>query len=69
MLQKIFAYCQGRHTFFAAFFAVVGVFLQWYHRLDATFVAYMSALMGMILGHSIQENHFDKKDEPKADQK
>ena len=61
MLQKLFAYCSGRHTAFAAFFAVIGVCLQWFHRLDGTFVAYMSSLMGIILGHSIQENHFDNK--------
>jgi hypothetical protein len=65
MLQKIFSYCQGRHTFFAFFFAVAGVGLQWFHHLDATFVAYMTSLMGMVLGHSIQENHFEKKEDKK----
>jgi hypothetical protein len=69
MLQKLFNYCQGRHTFFALFFALSGVGLQWFHRLDATFVAYMTALMGMVLGHSMQENHFEKKDEKKDDEK
>jgi hypothetical protein len=68
MLKKIFAYMQGRHTAFAAFFALVGVLLQWFHRLDATFVAYMTSLMGMVLGHSIQENHFggDRKGDSDA---
>jgi hypothetical protein len=60
VLQKLFAYCSGRHTAFAGFFALAGVILQWFHHLDGTFVAYMTSLMGMVLGHSIQENHFDK---------
>lgn len=55
----MFEYLKGRHTAFAAFFAVIGVILQWFHRLDATFVAYMTSLMGMVLGHSMQENHFN----------
>lgn len=59
-MNKVFAYFQGRHTAFAAFFAIAGVILQWFHKLDPTFVAYMSALLGLVLGHSIQENHFDK---------
>ena len=63
MFKNLVNYMQGRHTLFAAFFAVAGVALQWFHRLDSTFVAYMTALMGMVLGHSIQENHFEKKDD------
>ena len=59
-MNKVFAFLQGRHTGFAIFFAIVGVILQWFHHLDSTFVAYMTSLMGMVLGHSIQENHFAK---------
>ena len=59
MFKKLVEYMQGRHTLFAAFFAIAGVVLQWFHHLDATFVAYMTSLMGMVLGHSIQENHFN----------
>ncbi|MGA2886206.1 MAG: hypothetical protein ABSE80_13845 [Halobacteriota archaeon] len=78
MLKKFFIYCNGRHTAFAGFFAVMGCVLQWYHRLDSTFVAYMTSLMGLVLGHSIQENHFnvstkvgagDAKVDVKEDQK
>jgi len=56
MLQKLFSYCQGRHTAFAFAFFVMGNTLQWFHRLDATWIAFMTSLMGFVLGHAIQEN-------------
>jgi len=52
---------QGRHTTFVAFFAVVGTALQYFHRLDSTYIAFMTSLMGFVLGHSIKEDHYEAK--------
>ena len=60
MLKKAFAYMQGRHTAFACAFFVAGNVLHWYHRLDGTYITFMGTLMGMVLGHSVQENHFSQ---------
>ena len=37
------------------------------HRLDGTYIAFMGALMGFVLGHSVKEDYFssgDKKPSP-----
>jgi len=64
MLQKIFVACQGRHTFFTVAFFLSGNVLHWFHKLDGTYIGYMTALMAFVTGHAIQENAF-KKDEGK----
>lgn len=60
MLQKIFAYCSGRHTAFAIFFALVGTGLQVYHRLDANYIGLITVIQGWVFAHSYQENKFNK---------
>ncbi len=60
MLAKLFAYLQGRHTAFAIAFFLSGNVLHWYHRLDTSYITFMGTLMGMVLGHSAQENYFQK---------
>lgn len=76
MLQKIFKYCQGRHTAFVFAFFLSGNVLHWFHRLDATYIGYMSALMTFVFGHALQENMVGKgettgdgKDTPDGDAK
>lgn len=62
MISKGIARCfkalQGRHTFFAAAFATFGSILAWYHRLDSTYVSFVTVMMGFILGHSVKEDYF-----------
>lgn len=58
MIRKAFAYLQGRHTAFAIAFFVSGNIFHWFHRLDTTYITFMGTLMGMVLGHSAQENYF-----------
>lgn len=67
MLKSLFAYCQGRHTFFVGAFFVSGNVLHWFHRLDSVYIGFMSALMAFVAGHAIQENAFGKKDEVPGD--
>jgi len=63
MLKKIFAACQGRHTCFTVAFFVSGNVLHWFHKLDGTYIGYMTALMAFVTGHAIQENAFKKDGE------
>ncbi len=60
MINRVFQYLQGRHTAFALAFFVSGNILHWFGKLDATYIGFMGTLMGFVLGHSVQENHFDK---------
>jgi hypothetical protein len=61
LFSKTFAACQGRHTFFTIAFFLTGNVMHWFHRLDGTYITFMGTLMGFVLGHSVQENHFDVK--------
>lgn len=65
LMSRIFAACEGRHTAFVVFFAIAGNIMHWFHRLDGTYISYMTVLMGFIAGHSVQENYF-KKDGPQS---
>lgn len=47
---------QGRTTTFVVFFALIGTIFQWLHRLDMTYIAFMTALMGFVVGHSYKED-------------
>ena len=61
MLKKMFNWLQGRSTgFFLGFFAIGNV-LHLLHRLDNTYIAWMSALLTFIVGHSIKESLVDDK--------
>lgn len=61
-LDSIFQVAQGRHTFFAAFFAVTAFVLAWYGKLTNSYAATITALQGMILAHSVKEDYFAAKD-------
>ena len=63
MLKKLFIYCQGRHTFFTVAFFFTGNMMHWFHRLDATYIGFMTALMTFVFGHAVQENYLCKKDD------
>jgi hypothetical protein len=42
---------------------VSGNVLHWFHKLDGTYIGYMTALMAFVTGHAIQENAFKKDGE------
>jgi hypothetical protein len=76
MVGKLFAWLQGRTTGFLIGFFTIGNVLQWLHRLDASYISFMVAFMGCVVGHSIKEDYFSKQtpapdaaepDEAKAD--
>lgn len=56
MLQKLFAFAGGRSTGFLGSFFVAGNVLHYFHRLDGTYIGFMTALMGFVIGHSIKED-------------
>lgn len=55
-MNNIFAVLRGRTTTFALFFAFAGTGLQCVHRLDATYITFMTTLMTFVVGHSIKED-------------
>jgi hypothetical protein len=52
---------QGRTTAFLGGFFVMGHLMHFLHRLDGTYITFMTTLMGFVLGHSIKEDYFGGK--------
>jgi len=61
MFQRLINFSQGRHTLAAAWFALTGLCLAWFHRLDGNYVSLVVALQGYICVHSIKEDYFLSK--------
>lgn len=53
LFAKAFAAAQGRHNFMVLSFFLSGNVLHWFHRLDGTYIGFMSTLMGFVLGRTI----------------
>jgi hypothetical protein len=49
---------QGRHTLFVVASFLVGGVMSWFHRLDANYVTLILGLQGMVLAHSIKDDHY-----------
>lgn len=60
---KLIDMFRGRTTLFAGLFFVSGNAMHLLHRLDATYIGFMTALMGFVLGHSVKES-FAPADKP-----
>ena len=65
MILKIIKWCNGRHTVFALYFAFMGTALAWFHKLDANFIALITAIQGLVFAHSVKEDYFSSKDASK----
>lgn len=50
----------GRSTTFFVGFFISGNVLHIIHRLDATYITFMTALLGIIVGHSFKEDYANK---------
>ena len=57
----------GRTTAFLGAFFVWGHVLQWYHRLDASYVTFVTVMMGYVLGRSYKEDLHKQKMDRKGD--
>jgi hypothetical protein len=53
IVNKAFDACRGRHTFFVGAFFVMGHVAHWLHRLDGTYIGFMSSLMAFVLGRTV----------------
>jgi len=62
MIAAWFKKLQGRTSGFLLAFFVVGHVLAFAHQLTGTYIAFMSAFMGFVLGHSIKEDLNGKDD-------
>lgn len=60
-LTRVFSACQGRHTALALGFFTTGNIFHYLGRLDATYIGFMTTLMGFVLGHSVKEDYFADK--------
>jgi hypothetical protein len=61
MFQKVANWFQGRHTTFCVAFFVTGTGLQFAHRLDMTYVAFMGTLLTAITGRAIGQDYANAK--------
>lgn len=63
LMGKVFWFFGGRHTFFALVFTVSLVCLTAAGKVSGqSFVAGLSIVQTLVLGHSIKEDFFKKKD-------
>lgn len=63
MFQKIAAWFSGRHTLFALLELTLGTVLCWFGHLNMAYVALVGTIQGLVLGHSIKEDYFGRKDD------
>ena len=61
LVASIFSFFQGRATFFAIFFTIVGTVLAFKNELTGTFVAFVGAIQSLVVGHSLKEDYFERK--------
>ena len=66
MFKWVFSVLSGRTTAFCGAFFVTGNVMHAMHRLDGTYIAFMGALMGFVIGHSVKEDVFTAKDADRA---
>jgi hypothetical protein len=52
----LFQWLSGRTTTFLVFFTLAGTTLHIWHRLDGTYIGFVTVIMGFVLGHSIKED-------------
>jgi len=60
-MKKVTAWLMGHHTACVVAFFISGNVMHWFHRLDGTYISYMTVLMGFVLGHSIREDYAKPK--------
>lgn len=57
----------GRTTTFLIFFTGAGTVLHICHRLDTTFIGFITTIMTFVLGHSVKEDYFTPDQDNKKD--
>jgi len=59
---SFFNFFQGRATAFGILFTVVGIVLAFKHELTADYVALVTAIQALVVGHSLKEDYFSRRD-------
>lgn len=65
-LTSVFNFFSGRATTFALTFTTVGITLAFKGKLDGNFITFASAILGLVFAHSVKEDYFDSKSDPKV---
>lgn len=60
-LSTIFNFFCGRATTFAIVFATVGIIQTFRGHLDATFIAFVTTIQGLVFAHSWKEDVMDQR--------
>lgn len=55
---------RGKHATAVAFFASAGTAFQYFHKLDATYISFVTLMMSFVLGHSIKDDYFNRDQGP-----
>lgn len=58
---SFFTFFQGRATTFAIAFTIVGIILAFRGKLTADYVALVTAIQALVVGHSVKEDYFERK--------
>lgn len=58
---SFFSFFQGRATTFAISFSVVGIVLAFEGKLTAEYVGLVSAIQALVVGHSLKEDYFTRR--------
>ena len=58
---KVVNWLQGRTTGWLISFFITGNLFHVFHRLDSTYITFITVMMGFVLGHSTKEDYFAQK--------
>lgn len=61
-LQSLTDKLSGKHTAAVTLFSTVGTIMHWFHRLDSTYISFVTVMMGFVAGRSIQADLIGNKD-------
>jgi len=64
LVASFFTMFQGRATTFAIVFTVCGLILAFQGKLTPEYVALVGAIQALIIGHSLKEDWFARRDRP-----
>jgi len=67
LTASVFTFFQGRATFFAIAFTGVGIALAFRGKLTADYVGLVTAIQALIVGHSLKEDYFARRDRHDGD--
>lgn len=55
-LQSLTDKLSGRHTAAVTLFSAIGTLFHWFHKLDGTYISFVTVMMGFVTAKSIQDD-------------